>query len=578
MFRKIFYLLVLLLPLNLFSIQNKFSFITPENGLSQGNITCIYQDLKGFMWFGTFSGLNRYDGYNTKIFNHESNDTLSLSHEHVSTIGEDKDGKLWIGTIGGGISVFYPKTGIFRRIQEVNVGDSNIPLRTISDLVRGPDENIWLLEETTGLFIFNTELELIKVHLPDPDNPTSLPSDPLHGILFDTTGNCWIGSGNGTLCKLKQGADAFEFVTIEDRLAAADDGIRSMYRDKDGRFWIGTTSQGAYMFDPVSEKYVNFRKEDPLLHLAGNTVMAFCDDWDGNMLIGIDGGGINLLNRSNGAMEYITYDLGNSESLNTNAIYALYIDKTETLWVGTYAGGINYQGRYRYKFRNYKPNPADTNSLSYKNVTAIMEDRDGDIWIGTDGGGLNNFGTHRNTFKRYRADPERPDWLQTDVIIHMIQDSDGDILIGSYANGLIIFDKDNEIFKQYLPNDSITNSIGGSHPWYVFQDSYGIHWIGLLAVGLDKFDKANETFTHYRSDINDPTTLNSPNIKIIYEDSNHNLWVGTEGGGLHLYNRDADNFTRYFYQPELEGSLSNDDVREIFEDSKGRLWIGTSNG
>jgi len=576
--RKISCLFALFISLNLYSIQNKFSYITPEQGLSQGNITCIYQDSKGFMWFGTFAGLNRYDGYKTKVFYHEIDDSLSISHEHISQITEDSKGRLWIGTVGGGVSIYFRDPGNFQRIQEIKVGDSIVPLRTIRSVSRGPDNNIYVIEETTGLFVFDSELNLVNAYLPDPYELKSLPSTPLHGVLFDTTGNCWVGAGNGTLCKLNKESNDFEHVIFEHRIASDDDGIRSMYRDKDGRFWIGTTSQGAYMFDPVSRNYINFRKEDPLLHLSGNSVMAFCDDWDGNMLIGIDGGGINILNRSNGAMTYISYNAGNPESLSTNAVYALYIDKTETLWVGTYAGGMNYQGRYRYKFKNFKPNPADTNSLSYKNVTAILEDRNGDIWLGTDGGGLNNFGTHRNMFKRYRANPENPNWLQTDVIIHMMQDTDGDIFIGSYNQGLTIFNPELNTFKQYMPNDSSNTSIAGSHPWYVFQDSYGVIWVGLLAVGLDKFDKSTETFTHYTSNINDPSSLNSPNIKIIFEDSRHNLWIGTEGGGLHLYNREEDNFTRYFYNTDTKGCISNDDIREIYEDSKDRMWIGTSNG
>jgi ligand-binding sensor domain-containing protein len=578
MAKRIIFLIALIFPLNVLSIQNKFSYITSENGLSQGNVTCIFQDSKGFMWFGTYSGLNRFNGYTTKVYDHVSNDSLSLSHEHITKITEDGKGKIWVATNGGGISVFHPEDDNFTRIEEVSVGENIVRLRNISDIKAGPDEQIWATDENLGLFIFDPQMNLVKSYLTGSDNPGTLPNQPVHGILFDTSGVCWLGVGNGTLCKLIPGSDLFEYMVFEDRVATADDGIRSMYRDKDGRFWIGTTSQGAYMFDPVSKNHINFRQEDPVLHLSGNTVMAFCDDWDGNMLIGIDGGGINILNRSNGAMDYIYYDPGNPESLSTNAVYALYIDQTETLWVGTYAGGINYQGRYRYKFQNFKPNPSDTNSLSYKNVRSIIEDRNGDLWIGTDGGGLNNFGTHRNSFKRYRANPEDPNWLHTDVIIHMMQDSDGDIFIGSYARGLTIFNPETETFKQYLPNDTNANSISGSHAWYIFQDSYGIIWVGLLAVGLDRFDKETETFTNYPSISNDPTTLNSPNVKIIYEDSERNMWVGTEGGGLHLYNRDKDNFTRYFYDPDTKGSISNDDVREIYEDTKGRLWIGTSNG
>ena len=578
MAKRIIFLIALFFPLCLFSIENKFSHLTPENGLSQGNITCILQDSKGFMWIGTYSGLNRFDGYKIKIFNYIRDDSLSLSHEHISVIEEDSEGNLWIGTVGGGVSVYYPASGSFRRIQQLGTDSNAITLASISDLKMGPDNNIWVLDENFGLFVFDTELNLIKSYLPDADDLTALPAVQLHGILFDTSGVCWIGAGNGTLCKLEEDANSFEHIIFEHRVAPNDDGIRSMYKDKDNRFWIGTTSQGAYRFDPVSHEYVNYRKEDPILHLTGNTVMAFCDDWEGNLLIGIDGGGINIMNRSNGTMEHIAYEAGNPESLSTNAVYRIYIDRSETLWVGTYAGGVNYHGRYRYKFKNYTPVAGDTNSLSYKNVTSIIEDQDGDIWIGTDGGGLNKFNTHRNTFTRYRANPDNPDWLQADVIIHMMQDSDGDLFLGSYSRGLTIFNPETKSFKQYLPNDSVENSISGIHPWYVFQDNYGVYWIGLLAVGMDRFDKATETFTNYPSITADPTTLNSPNVKIIYEDSHRNMWVGTEGGGLHLFNRMEDNFTRFFYDAEREGSISNDDIREIFEDSKGRMWIGTSNG
>ncbi len=578
MVKRIIFLIALFFPLYLFSIENKFSYLTPENGLSQGNVTWILQDSKGFMWFGTYSGLNRFDGYRTKIFNHSSTDSLSLSHEHISVMDEDSEGKLWIGTVGGGVSIYYSASGSFRRIQQLGTDSNSITLRSISDLKCGPDNNIWVLEENFGLFVFDTELNLIKSYLPDVNDLNALPAMPLHGILFDTSGACWVGAGNGTLCKLNQEANSFERITFENRVAAADDGIRSMYRDKDGRFWIGTTSQGAYMFDPVSYKYVNYRKEDPVLHISGNTVMAFCDDWDGNFLIGIDGGGINVINGSSGAMEYINYEAGNPESISTNGIYRLYIDRSETLWVGTYAGGVNYQGRYRYKFKNFAPVAGDTNSLSYKNVTSIIEDHDGDIWVGTDGGGLNKFSIQRNTFTRYRANPDNPNWLQTDVVIHMMQDNEGDLFLGSYSHGLTIFNPEAGTFKQYLPSDSIENSIRGFHPWFIFQDSYDVYWIGLLAVGLDRFDKTTETFTNYPSITTDPTTLNNPNIKIIYEDSKQNMWVGTEGGGLHLYNREEDNFTQFYYDPDREGSLSNNDVREIYEDKKGRLWIGTNIG
>lgn len=578
MMKKILYLIALFLPLNIFAIQNKFNYITPENGLSQGNIKFIFQDSKGFLWFGTFSGLNRFDGYKCKVFNYDPEDSLSLSHESVSRICEDSEEKFWIATAGGGISVFLPESGTFRRIQKVKTGGREVILRTITGIVKGSDGNIWALDENQGLFVFDEKLHIVKSFQYDPENSTSLPNLVYNDICVDSKGDIWVGAGNGTLCHLPKESDSFELFTFETRVAAIGDGIRSMYIDKFGKIWVGTTSQGAYCFDPETSTAVNYRKEDPVYHLTGNTVMAFCDDWDENMLIGIDGGGLNILNRKSGQTSSINYELGNLESLTTNAIYAIFIDRSETLWIGTYAGGICYQGRYRYKFRNYAPNPVNTNSLSYKNAKAIMEDRDGDIWIGTDGGGLNKFNPVLNTFKHYRANPENPNWLQTDVIIHMMQDKDGDIFIGSYNHGLTIFNKETETFKQYLPDETNPNSIAGMHPWYIFQDSYDQIWVGMLSVGLDKFDKATQSFTHYKANIDDPTRLFSPNIKVIFEDSQQTLWVGSEGGGLHRYNRNEDNFTRFMSDPTVKGSISNNDVRAIYEDTKGNIWIGTSSG
>jgi PAS domain S-box-containing protein len=576
--KKIIFILALFLPLTVFSIQNKFNYITTENGLSQGNITFIYQDYQGYIWIGTFSGLNRFDGYTCKVFNFDANDSLSLSQERVTRICEDSEHKFWIGTFGGGVSVYYPDKGNFRRIQKVNTGNGEYLLRTINGISKDEEGNIWVLDEAAGIFVFDPQLNYIKSFHPNENDLNSLPNTSFFSCAIDTEGSCWVGAGNGTLCRLPKDGKKFERIIFEDRIAAVDDAIRTMYIDKFGKFWIGTTSQGAYCFDPKTKTTINYRKDDPIYPLSGNTVMAFCDDWDGNMLIGIDGGGLNILNRNTGQISVIRYEPGNPESVSTNAIYAIFIDRSETLWIGTYAGGVNYQGRYRYKFKNYTPNPANPNSLSYKNAKAIMEDRDGDIWIGTDGGGLNLFNPSLNTFKHYRADPTNPKWLQTDVIIQLMQDSDGDIFIGSYAHGLTIFNKTTGIFKQYLPDDTNPGSIAGMHPWCLLQDSYGIIWIGMLGVGLDVFDKASQTFRHYKADINNQTALSNPNMKVMLEDAGHNLWIGTEGGGLHRFNRDQNNFTRFMFDPDVKGSISNNDIRAIFQDSKGNLWIGTGNG
>ncbi len=572
------FLITILLPVQLFSLQNKFEYITPDDGLSQANVECIFQDSYGFMWIGTFNGLNRYDGYEIKIFNHNPDDSLSLSHEHVINICEDAERKLWIASYGGGVSVYFPETETFQRIVNIPLENETITLRQVNLVVTGPEGNIWIVDENEGIFVYNTNLELVTYYINDPQNPKSIPASFYFGLVFDSEGNGWFGIGNNMLCLKEKDSDDFTVFRFEDRVADADDGIKSMFLDRVGNIWIGTTSQGAYKFNLESKQFINYRKESDLYKIEENTVMSFAQDRLGNILIGIDGGGINIIDNNTGEISVVKYDPGNTETLSSNAVYALYFDRTENLWVGTYSAGLNIQSLYKNKFKKYIPNPLDTNSLSYKNVTAFLEDTDGEIWIGTDGGGLNRFSPITERFMHYRMDPSKPDWLQTDVIIHMMQDDEGDIYISSYNHGLTIFNKYDMTFKQYLPDDNDPTSIAGIHPWYTFQDSYGIIWVGMLAVGLDKFDKITETFDHYISDVDDPTALNSPNIKIIYEDRNHILWIGTEGGGLHRYNREEDNFTRYTYNQKVKNTVSNNDIRALYEDTKDRFWVGTGNG
>ncbi len=572
------FLFVVLIPIEISAIENKFEYLTPEDGLSQGNVECIFQDQQGFMWFGTFNGLNRFDGYSVQVFNHDINDPNSLSHERVIGICGDDDGKLWLATHGGGVSVYYPEFNTFQRIGKVVIEDDTVFLQQMTAIKSDLDGNIWAIEEILGLFVFDKNLNLVKSYRNNPLKPNSIPASRYYDVEFDDTGNAWVGVGNGMLCKKPNDSDEFEVFLFESRVAAVDDGIRTMYTDRSGNIWIGTSSQGAYMFDPLDNSFINFRKDADTNTLSGNNVMTFAEDQEGNLLIGIDGGGINILDPVSETISSIQYNLGNSESLNTNAVYAIYFDRSGNLWVGTYAGGINFQSHYKNKFAKYIPDPMDPNSLSYKNVTSIMEDKDGDIWIGTDGGGINNFKPYTGYFEHYKADPSNPDWLQTDVVIHMMQDTDGDIYIASYNQGLTIFDKYTETFTQYLPEPYDPTSIAGMHPWYCLQDSYGSIWIGLLAVGLDKYDKETGSFSHYVSDVNDPKSLYSPNIKVLYEDKNRDFWVGTEGGGLHKYNRDDDNFTRYIYDPDIKTSISNNDIRAIYEDSKNQFWIGTASG
>lgn len=580
MVNRLFCFILALLPIHLFGLENRFNYITSENGLTQGNINCIMQDRQGFIWIGTGTGLNKYDGYEFVRYTSNPDDSTSLVHSEVIEMCQATDGKIWTVSNGNGISVYLPEFDDFKQIPYIVSGKDTVHLGQMTEAKVGPDGNIWTLGLNNGLFIFDNNFHLVHHYSYDPKNKKSLPQGQYDALAFDKKGTCWIGLGKGQICSFDPKDQSFHTLTFSTGESSYNDQVKVMYTDRKGLIWIGTLYSGAFRFNPYTGVFKNYSADGTKSGLDINMVRTFVEDKDGNMIIGTDGGGLNVLSARTGQMQYISYNVQNPSTLNTNAVYCLFIDRSQTLWVGTYSGGINYQSKYQYKFKGYKPNPLSDNSLSFANVTAIIEDHDNHhIWIGMDGGGLNEFNPATGNFKRFKTEPDNPDWIQTKVIIHMCQIRNGDILYGTWAHGLGVYKKSEGKFVTYMPDEKDTNSIGSINAWYIMQDSHGEIWVGLLLgrSALDKFDEATGTFKHYYPNPKDSTALYLNSTKVIYEDHSGTVWVGCENGGLFRYNRDKDNFKRYFFDPANPNSTSND-IRGIYEDTKNRFWVATSNG
>ena len=580
MVNRLFCFLLLLLPFQLSGFENRFNYLTSENGLTQGNINCIMQDRQGFIWIGTGTGLNKYDGYEFVRYTSNPDDSTSLSHSEVIEMCQATDGKIWTVTNGNGISVYIPQFNHFKQITFVAHDKDTVRLQAMTEAKVGPDGNIWTLDQNAGLFVFDNNFHLVHHYGYNSSDKKSLPQGKYDALTFDKNGTCWVGLGKGQICSLDAKKQTFHTLAFSTGENSYNDEVKVMYTDSKGMIWIGTLYSGAFRLNPNTGAIKNYSADGTAEGMNINMVRAFIEDKDGNMLIGTDGGGLNILSAKTGKMQYISYDVQNPNTLNTNAVYCLFIDRSKTLWVGTYSGGINYYSTYQYKFKGYKTNPLSDNSLSFSNVTALIEDRDSkNIWIGMDGGGLNEFNPKTSDFRRFKAEPDNPDWIQTKVIIHMCQDNDGDILYGTWAHGLGIYKKSEGKFVTYMPDENDSASIGSINAWYIMQDSYGEIWVGLLlgTSAVDKFDKATGTFKHYYPDREDTTAIYLNSTKTIYEDHNKTVWVGSENGGLFRYNRDKDNFKRYFFDPKNPNSTAND-IRGIYEDSKNRFWVATSDG
>ncbi len=559
-------------------VSIQFDHLTTDDGLSQSTINNVYQDKKGFLWFATIDGLNRYDGYNIKVYKNNSEDPYSISGNTITCIVEDSLGRLWIGTRTQGINIYDPDKDFFKRMMH-DRNSNSLSSNAIRTILIDEQNNVWIGTLGGGLNLYQERENRFIHYRYDKNDPNTISDDYVYDIIEDTLGIYWIGSESGVLDLLDYNEKGFRHFIYNNSYTAirGSFGI-SLYKDHLKNIWVGTNGEGAYKFDKKSEKFWHYEYKLSGHELTSNMVSSFYEDKEGNIWIGTDGGGVNIYNPVFDEFKYIKSDPNIVHSLSSNAIYNIFEDNSGTIWIGTFRGGVNYYNPFKYKFAHYKNNSNDKSSLSFNSVLAIFQDKEGKIWIGTDGGGLNLFNPKNGEFSYFKHDPLDPKSLSSDVVKSIFEDSRGNLWIGTYAKGLNLFNKSKGTFTHYMNDPRDKTSIGHNNVWVIFEDSKENLWVGLMGGGLDLLDRKNNRFTHFVKEENNTKSISSNSIKTIFEDSEGNIWIGTEGGGLNLFDYRRNYFVRYNYNSNNIHSISNDDIRSIFEDSDKILWIGTADG
>ncbi|MCP4348757.1 MAG: response regulator [Desulfobacterales bacterium] len=553
----------------------RFEHITIKQGLSQNSISCILRDSRGFMWFGTTEGLNKYDGYDFTPYLHTLEDPTSISDSHINTIYEDRWEILWIGTRGG-LNRLDRNSERFTHYQYDPQNSQSLSHSDVRTICEDKAGNLWI-GTGRGLNRFDRNKNTFKRYLHDPQNPESLSNNWVAAIYKDKAGILWIGTGKG-LNRFDPARETFTHYLYDqhDPASLNHNNIYSMYEDKSGKLWLGTR-RGLKRFDRNREIFTCYLidPENPG-DMSRNRIMAIDEDEHGMLWLATRGGGLNIFNPENERFTRYSHKPQNPESLSINDVMAIYNDGTGILWVGTFGGGINKFAYEQRKFSHYSHDPRDSESLSYNDVMSVYEDSTGRLWIATFGGGLNRFDPKEKTFSNYTHDPQNPISLSTDTALSVHQDSSGILWIGTLA-GLNRFDPKDRIFTRYQHDGQNSESLSNNSISAIQEDSAKNLWVGTWNGGLNLFDRKTETFTHFVHDDGNPESLSHNRVRAIYEDSSETLWVGTNIG-LNRFVRETETFQRYFHDPENPESLSSSKIRCICEDRAKNLWIGTGRG
>lgn len=534
----------------------KFRTLSWSQGLSCGTVYDIIQDRQGFMWFATPDGLNRYDSRHIKVYRHSPLDTNSIAVNWCQSLHVDKFGKLWIGTLYGGLNLYDPDSDKFTAFKH------------------------------------------------DPENPRSLSNDVVPAICEDDSGNLWLGTWGG-LNKLvrdnrKDPHPNFpQFVHYKhdpnNPTSLSDDRIWTLYIDNAGIIWIGTEAGGLNRFDPKTETFQQY-KHDPQNpnSISNNRVRCIYEYpipkrrvfWVGTM------GGLNIFDVQNEIFSDVPYDPTGSEKKENRKVLTTLRDKNGELWIGT-TNGLEkdistVKDEFPQNFLSFRKDFSNPLSLRSNYIKSLYEDSTGILWIGTVGGGVSRVISRKNNFQNYSR--RIPFFSKVGNVISIYEDESGIWWLGT-PSGMCEVDRDKKLVVRYRHDPNNSNSLSSNEIYSIYEEPNSLDktlWILCRGGGLDKLiikdqpGTENEKVSVHHV-LPNPSDSVSSACKLglcLLRDKKGMFWIGTDNG-LYQFDQEGGNVIQYLANPQDLTSLISERVDKIYQspfDSGNILWLGTANG
>lgn len=521
------------------------------------------------MWFGTASGLNRYDGYTFKVFRHKENDSTSLNDDLIVKIQEGPHNKFWIDTRYGQC-IFDPVSEKAMDNTMAYCRQLSIPAAAVTDIVKDKQGCYWFAQNGQGITRYNPAAHTVKRF---QRQPVKAATPDVADMVADNAGTIWVMYSDGLLEGYNTAAGKMIF--SRQGIFHKTDAFRyRLFADATNDLWIYTDGypQGAWCYNTGTGKLVHYHRDARLTRLNNNLVTGIQQDNNGMIWIITDHGGVNLLNKQTGTIWYLENKPEDIKSISQNSINAIYRDNTGIIWLGTYKKGINYYHENIIKFPVYRHLLTDARSLPFDDVNRFVEDDKGNLWIGTNGGGLIYFDRSTGNYRIFKHDPNNANSISNDVIVSLCIDHNKKLWIGSYYGGLDCYDGRQFIHYKHDPGDAA--SISDNSIWEIYEDAQQQLWIGTLSGGLNRYHPDINGFQAYRKG---PGSVNSDYMAALAEDLDGNLWIGTESG-ISVLNKSTGKFTYYKHDSKDRHSLSNNNVTALLKDSRGNMWVATRDG
>lgn len=544
----------------------KFSQITSKEKLSQNTINTILQDKKGFMWFGSQDGLNRYDGYNFRVFKKKVNNSNGISENFISVLFEDSFDNLWIGTYNSGIVNYNCIQDKFIKFKSLEV----IKNEYITSITEDNEKNLWISTFYHGIYKLNIEKDLlVKVDLNSIFDVTDSEKFNIMSLYFDLDSNKMIlGIWQSGLYMIDLTGNENVIYRKSENVSGSliSNNVICLFKDSKNSLWIGT-QDGLSRFSLTDKKFENYCKESGNENsISGNSIRSICEDIEGNIWIGNYGQGLNKYDYKSNDFETFKAETDNNIGFISDIIMSVYADRTGVLWIGTLSDGLLKLDIIRKKFYSImNNNPLFKFNERNKIRSLYVIDKE-NILVGTFNDGLYICNKIKGRFDFLKHSK-----INNESVNHIIHYPDGDFLVANKSFGLSKINlKENKIsnFDNILDNEYLILHI------CLNNSEKEILLIGTENEGLKIFDVQNNVILNN----NVFTDLKHFDIKSIFFDSNNNLWIATHLKGLLLV-KDISLLQNGECKTEYVTFDFGNTVWTVFEDKEKNIWIGTaSNG
>ncbi|SFB79577.1 Two component regulator propeller [Parapedobacter composti] len=594
----IFWLIVFLsFKINVVSTpKEKVKYLGIEQGLSNNYVTAIFQDNQGFMWFGTQNGLNRYDGYQFKVYNHQPGNRFSLADNRITEIISDSAGRIWVA-LKKGVSILDGRGNVCGHLAYSRQrGDASKVIDfAVYGLAVDAKGTIFAASERAGLLRVDAPAHPFTEALQVPlqvDGEVRF-EYYVHTLDLDRNGNVWLVVHGIGLCRYMPETQQVHPVSNTVHTATC------MVATDDGDIWMGTDN-GLFRYRIATRETRFYGLKDGL---SSVNIATLYHDGARELWVGTDGGGITIIDTPTDKCTYLT--AGNhGGQLTSGAVFSVFRDAASRYWIGTLRGGINVLDPKGSHFQVVRHSQAEYSSSARDFILSFAEDRSGNVWIGTDGAGLTYWNRRQHTFTHYQHVGGAPASLSNDFITNLLVDRQGWLWVATYGGGINKFDERSGTFARY-PCYNTQQHYENGRVWRLYEDREGIIWAGTLAGGgLYQFNRVANRFDLYDPAIQNVLTIwedsNSDlwfgtftdlirldrktqhvarfnighSIRFIRQGGQDSLWIGTEGGGLLHFAKETGVYTSY----TVGNGLPDNVMLNVLEDDSGNFWIATFNG